>query len=566
VSSRSWTFCRYLAACASLILLASSLWPLFGRKAVAAAGRIGLVQDWSTRHVIYTSGSGLPALLATQRDPRAFFAWMAATRALERQRASSAIRRDDKDRPKKRSTTLRRDWSVSLGDGTLQDNMYPAKFSFDVNATPDCVNDFAVFALNVAPGAGQANIVGLNYLYSGTSPNGICNNLVGNGTSANVNWAYQVGTKAIATSPVISLDGTQIAFVENTNPATFHVLTWTAGQGTVTSPATPTGAQLTSLTLAGGTGDTYSPPFVDYFNHVAYVGTNNGKIFKITNVFNGTPALAGAPWPLTASGNITGAVYDQNTGNVFASSRNGRLFGFNSSGTALTGSPIRVGDGTTDGGIADPPIVDSLNGFVYAMSGSSFSSGGANGIVEQVKATDFTSVRSTPVGNGGAQIIHSGDFNDAYFSQSTNQTGTALEWFLYVCGSASGGSNPVLYRVGFDASRNMNTSVNGTTVTLSASSEACSPLTEFINSTDRLFFGVTTTDVVGYYDISSSTTPTLDSAGLIAFDGGPSGIIIDNVSSVNQASSIYFAQLDSAATACGAGNFCAIKLTQSGLQ
>jgi hypothetical protein len=47
--------------------------------------------------------------------------------------------------------------------------------------------------------------------------------------------------------------------------------------------------------------------------------------------------------------------------------------------------------------------------------------------------------------------------------------------------------------------------------------------------------------------------------------GGTSGIVIDNVSSLAQASSIYFSTL--ATTTCGDGNSggCAVKLTQAGL-
>jgi hypothetical protein len=79
-----------------------------------------------------------------------------------------------------------------------------------------------------------------------------------------------------------------------------------------------------------------------------------------------------------------------------------------------------------------------------------------------------------------------------------------------------------------------------------------------------LFLGLLTTAVVEYFDISSTTTPTLGAPGQIAEAGGASGIIVDNVSASNQASSIYFTTLASSAS-CG-GNFCAVKLTQGGLQ
>ncbi len=71
--------------------------------------------------------------------------------------------------------------------------MFPAKYSFDIDAAPNCANDYVVFGLNVAGSAGQANLLGLNQLYRGTG--GLC----GTGT-ANVNWAYN-GSTAGGTGP-----------------------------------------------------------------------------------------------------------------------------------------------------------------------------------------------------------------------------------------------------------------------------------------------------------------------------------------------------------------------------
>jgi hypothetical protein len=49
--------------------------------------------------------------------------------------------------------------------------------------------------------------------------------------------------------------------------------------------------------------------------------------------------------------------------------------------------------------------------------------------------------------------------------------------------------------------------------------------------------------------------------------GGTSAIIVDNDSTAGQASSIYFGTLATSTTVCGnTAAFCAVKLTQSGLQ
>src|SRR5207253_3163121 len=78
------------------------------------------------------------------------------------------------------------DWSVSLGasGARVVDGMYPAKFTFDVNGTADCTNDFMVFALDLASSSTQAGIVAFNNLYSVYPAGGLC------GFTPTVKWAY----------------------------------------------------------------------------------------------------------------------------------------------------------------------------------------------------------------------------------------------------------------------------------------------------------------------------------------------------------------------------------------
>ena len=83
----------------------------------------------------------------------------------------------------------------------------------------------------------QANIVGLNYLYAGTGTP-ICTGL----TFPEFIFSYASGVGPVATSPVLSLDGTKIAYVEN-DPnmgAILHVLT--------KAPASPSTGPLPLLT------------------------------------------------------------------------------------------------------------------------------------------------------------------------------------------------------------------------------------------------------------------------------------------------------------------------------
>ena len=101
--------------------------------------------------------------------------------------------------------------------------------------------------------------MGVNNLYAGTAPAGIC------GAAPTAMFSYNTTTVTggkIVTSPVLSQDGTKVAFVESVPGASsiFHVLTWTSGQGTLTSSVTPTA--MTSLTISGIANDTTSSPWM----------------------------------------------------------------------------------------------------------------------------------------------------------------------------------------------------------------------------------------------------------------------------------------------------------------
>ena len=526
-----------------------------------ATGRMGQVVDWSTNHILYPRGATSGPIDYSDRDPRAYWSYLKMLQGANGSGGGGEV--NIRGPHPKRPSVSAADWSVSLGAAGLAANMYPSKYSFNINAAPDCTNDFVVYTLNTAPGATQANIVAFNNLYSGSAGGtGIC----GPGT-ATVMWAYQVSTFVLRTSPLISLDGTKIAFVDGNTPAVFHVLTPTAGEGNVTAPATPTAGEIVNLPLTTG-ADTDSSPFIDYANDVAYVGTNNGRMFKITGVFRGTPALAGAPWPIrVATGQTTEPVLDFNSGNLIFGSANGLLYGFTPTGTPIPGSPMVVGDGTANGGIKDAPVLDEVNGFVYAETGGNGSATAA--VMVQTGTTDFTTAQTAVIGASDAAPIHGGAFNDAYFSSPTNMIGTTSEWFYYVCGNSTGGSAfPVLYRVGFNASRQMNATVDAAQLSLSANAgEQCSPLTEFRNGIDRLFLGLRMLHVVESFDISSNLVPTT-AGGPLAEAGGTSGIIVDNVSTANQASSIYFSTIGASANCkvAGVNQRCAVKLTQAALQ
>ena len=511
------------------------------------APSVGLVRDWSFHHAVFARIGPPKEMYAAARDPRAVQAWRSALLAAapptsygpEDEARSFHGRFPLRPRPVLRPHVYT-DWSISLGSAGTATAMYPAKFSFDINAAPDCTNDFVVYPVNQSPNSTHENLVAFNNLYSGTAgTTGICNRAASAGdvgTSATVMWSYAVQSSdnaGVMTSPVLSLDGKKVAFVTSMNGQQphFHVLAWKSGDGVNSSdlqdPAgttkvlnlfttsAPTAGSGTATDLAfgassGGPGDTLSSPFVDYGRDTAYVGDDKGNLVRIKNVFCPGNSCAGAApsidtsWGIggtvavACAAKLTGPVVDvTTTGNVFVGCSDGKLYGFNSSGTALANSPVTVGDGSATGGVVDPPVVDGVNGFVYAFSGNN----GANAVAAQTKI-DLSSLVTVPLGAGGAGIVHSGALNDAYFSSATS-----TNWFLYAQGFNGGGTQTFLYWIGFGATRSMHATATAHTNTHPAATQA-SPLTEFLNAgTDRLFFGVAAWNGFEVLFLKTNTNP-----------------------------------------------------------
>src|SRR5258708_30661777 len=98
------------------------------------------------------------------------------------------------------------------------------------NGSRGTTQGFSGFNRGVAGSAVRGSIVAYDNLFSGCA-----------GTVPTVYWAYNTGG-TIATSPVISFDGKQIAFVQTkAGTATAVLLKWAAsGTQTVTNPGVPT--------------------------------------------------------------------------------------------------------------------------------------------------------------------------------------------------------------------------------------------------------------------------------------------------------------------------------------
>src|SRR5205085_2463029 len=127
-----------------------------------------------------------------------------------------------------------------------------------------------------------------------------------------------------------------------------HVLTWKAGEGTsATASAVPTlpngcvagtTSCLKSLVYSATATNTLSSPWVDYQSDKAFVGGDNGKIYRISCVF--TCALNAQPtvdWTFTlpvagtggAAAQPNAPVYDFPSGRLFVGDQLGELWVIN---------------------------------------------------------------------------------------------------------------------------------------------------------------------------------------------------------------------------------------------
>jgi hypothetical protein len=568
-----------------IVILWSVASPLLAQE--RREGHVGVPLDWSTRHILFTNGASPEVAAAAARDPRNWINWNQRSSYLfPKYPARGPVR----PRPRRRQTRI--DWAMSLGPtGGMAVGESPAKYSFTANGTYSCANDFAVYTIAATPGANQANIVAFNNLYTGVAssscPFGPQTPPTTDFTQPTFMWSYRAGAAASFLSPTLSLDGTKVAFIENSNPVLFDVLTWVSGQGTdATHPVVPGagGSSLVQLNYTksaaagcnSGNGNSNSSAYIDYTNDVAYVGADNGILYKITNVFTGVPAVQYCV-TVKAGKLLTSPVYDQISNQVFVSD-GFSVYSFTPGAAGFTASgSIAIASAAAGDPIVLSPIVDSTNGFVYVFSGAD--STNTNSIVSQMNL-GLTSQVTAAIGPASTQFILDGDFDDAYFTTGP-KTGAGT---LYGCGTQAGAATkPSLYALSFSSPNGLmnsapamsdNRHINGAANPVGT----CSPLLDFFDgTTDRLFvgtgnFGGTAgANLVTEWNVNTRipSNATLPNNTATNEWGGTSAFTVDNVSLTPQAASIYFGTLrppGAGANPCGAGNYCAVKLTQSGLQ
>jgi hypothetical protein len=606
---------RWFHVAAGLLLLAIPLWGQAGMERDAAGSasdepkHMGYPQDWSSRHLLMPGARTEDVMAAAERDPRYVYNLVMRQAAVENARSWPIAHTGFRvPRPRRH---IKIDWSVSLENGYVPVNQFPAKYQFGISAE-NCNSDYVLFGLTVTSGT-QANLVGINNLYTtGTSP---CN-----GGSPWVALAYNTVTQTggqIKTSPALSMDGTKVAFVESTAGASyFHVLVLPnpipvppSQSGTVLSPLTPTTCTtpttpgcMTTLTIQSSATDSNSSPWVDYNADTAYVGADNGVLYKITPVFGGgAPALVSTGgWPVTVSTQtnkvLTAPVVDDTAARIFIGDGYGYLYGVNLTNPGTSMAQVAVGwvghgAGT---GVVDPPIAvtDSANSAtdqVFVFTGCSTVLG-IGGAVSQIPAnftssTTLTTSNTVDLGSASGtgdctgKNVHSGTFDNAFWLNGSTSG------HMIACGFVNNGgapADPKMYFFPF-ASHVITSTGSSTFVVNTTKGDECSPLTEFYDgTTDRMFFGVGgSTD--GYLESSTITTslttpnctgtPTSSCVTSPSALGGTSGIVIDNQVS-NGGTNIYFSTLAAGSVnsqkcnvSGGSANpNCAVRLTQSALQ
>jgi len=533
-----------VGVCVALFVLVPSICAQEG----AAPRHTGVPQDWSQHHIVFSRDALARRPDLIYREARILH------QAIQRWQApnSNVFHGVELLPTAADNSGSHRDWSVSTLGGRLALNMYPAKFSFDPGAPPDCTNDYVVFGLaTTGVTGGRANLVAFNNLYAGTG--GLC------GAAPTVMFAYNTTTPAttgkIVTSPILSEDGKKIAFVESLGTsAVFHVLTWTAGQGTIGAAAAPT---MTSLTFSPAANSTTSSPWIDYGTDTVYLGADKGQMYKITGVFKGTPALAGPPWPVTVSNNIrlSPPVLDSGLGMLMVGSANGSLYQINTTTGAL--ATLVVASGGTSPGIVAGPIVDVTNGTTFAVSAND----GTSAVLVEADTASMTQLSKARIGlgaSGGTALnLHEPAFSNLYFTNPSNGV-------IRLCGTGAADTTPWQYSFGFTG-RTMKTTPSFSQQLLTSAAARCTGWTEFFNpnigilGTDFFFFGLSQdcTAVGAPGGCVAEITGTNTTPVTATVNGGPTGIVVDNYSTATQASSLYL---------CARNVNTAYKFTQNGLQ
>ena len=484
------TTARFLRLGVALSGLAVLGWVLTGQASQPV--REGMPIDWSHRHVVFSEPSTFEQVSQVTSDPRYWQQWyrnnvkrvLSGDAAMRDEAAAvDLVRRHINVEPGSAGA-----WSEDLGSGaSVGAGNYPAKYSMHIT-TASCT-DYVVFNTGLAGSGTQASIVAYDNLYS-----------VGCTTPPvpQTYWAYNTGG-TVLTSPVISQDGTQVAFVETNGGVGILVLLKWAASATetvgapmnLTLPATNvvnsayracTAPCMTEIFLQNSSAvqvnDTTSSAFPDYSHDVLWVGGALGWLHKISGGFLGTPGevtTGGFPVQVNAgSSSLSSPVWDRNSGNVFVGDYGGFFYRVSSTGVVTASGRVDYGTGLVAG-----PVIDSTADKIYVFSSSDGSTSCAAGTLPCSAVFEFApgfapGSTGTPAIVGTSKAAPNPMYEGA-FDSTYEASGTATGNF-YVCGNTGG--PPTLYQIPI-AAGNMGTVIAGPVLTSAAT--GCSPVTDISN-------------------------------------------------------------------------------------
>jgi hypothetical protein len=275
------------------------------------------------------------------------------------------------------------------------------------------------------------------------------------------------------------------------------------------------------------------------------------------------------------------------------------------------------------GSISEGRICDGTTGFAFAVNGTDALN---HGTILQAN-TDLTSAVQFSIGGTstiGTGTLYGGAFDQTYLNSSAGN----IAGFMYVCGKDPNPTHinrPAIYQLSFTSAGVLNSVGTPLLLNSTRNGVACSSVTEIDNTSsssasgDWIFFSIgngaasaspipSTSNCRSSVDpvngnkgclvginLTNATNPAINPGGtwppanaffvaqgannnanavalLQNNAGSSSGIIVDNVSTSSQTSSIYFSVPNTGGTGPGlpncnttAGVGCAVKLTQSNL-
>jgi hypothetical protein len=402
-------------------------------------------------------------------------------------------------------------------------------------------------------------------------------------------FSYAIQSGASALSPVLSLDGTKIAWVDSETPAILHVTTWKAGEGTnattgsvgidlQTTPGNCTSGESCDVTVnytdtsttgctANSNSNTNSNLYVDYSSDNGYVSADNGVLYQISGIFKGNPTLTFCTRFTTTLNfggkNIGSPVYDAVNNTVYVSD-GVKLYAYTVGATGFTAASTPSYTYSTNGQSSTGPVLDAFNNFIYAFSNHDNQPSNKTSVTQiKTSLASGVNVNLGPQFGSEAVPLYYGAFDNNYYTYGPAY-GSNPASTLYTCGTDSTKTyNQDLFAVSFNAStgvantatvmsNNHNVNGNAPDGTSQATAVTCSPLSEFYDGTnDRLFVGsgtvgaTTGPNLVQMWNINTQLTNTggtmpTYTAEATGYVGGTSAITMDNISTDVGAESVYF--------------------------